>query len=100
MIIENLNNAEYLLVKAEKICEFLIDKKDYKIIQIKNQTEETSIDVTNQCLHSGCKYIIDSQGNICIQYKLCNILAKILNGEVDIDCIEFLAKAKFDVALY
>lgn len=100
MIINNLNNAEILLVKSDKVCEFLIDKRDYKIIQTKNMTERTNIDITDQCINVGCKYIIDRQGDIIIDYKIGNILAKILNSEVDMNCIEFLGELNFDVVFY
>ena len=99
MIINNLNNAEILLIKSDKICEFLIDKRDYKIIQTKNITEETNIDITDQCINVGCKYIIDPQGDITIDYKV-GVLAKILNSEVDMSCIEFLGNLNFDVVFY
>lgn len=86
MIINNLNNADILFVRSDKICEFMIDKQNYKIIQTKNMSEETNCDITNECINLGCKYIIDPQGNLFIKYKVGNILAKILNSEVDMDC--------------
>ena len=78
----------------------MIDKRDYKIIQTKNITEETNIDITDQCINVGCKYIIDPQGDITIDYKVGNVLAKILNSEVDMSCIEFLGNLNFDVVFY
>lgn len=100
MIINDFNNADILFVRSDKICEFMIDKQDYKIIQTRNMSEETNWDVTNKCINLGCKYTIDSQGNILIDYKVSNILAKILNSEVDMNCIEFLKNTNFDVEFY
>lgn len=98
MIIKNLNNADVIMAKVEGICEFLIDKENHRIIQTQHMTKEMEQDITTECINLGCKYLIDSQGNICVDYKIGNILSKILDNAVDMDCIQFFADHDFEIS--
>ena len=98
MIIKNLNNADVIMAKVEGICKFLIDKEGHRIIQTQHMTKEMEQDITTECINLGCKYLIDSQGNICVDYKVGNILVKILYNAVDMDCIQFFADHNFEVS--
>ena len=53
--------------------------------------------ITNECINLSCEYYIDSSGELRINYKVGNILSKILNNAVDIDCIQFFADNNFEV---
>lgn len=98
MMLKNINNAYVVIAKVRGVCEFVIDKQNHTIIQTKNIVGEMAQAVTDECINLGCKYLIDSQGNICVDYKIGNILTKILDNAVDMDCIKFFADHDFEIA--
>lgn len=98
MMLKNINNAYVVIAKVRGICEFVINKQNHTIVQTKNMVGEMAQDVTDECINLGCKYLIDSQGNMSVDYKIGNILTKILDNAVDMDCIKFFADYDFEIA--
>lgn len=97
MVIANINNAHIVIAKINSVCEFVINKTNYTIIQTQNMIGKIEQDITDKCINLGCKYLIDSHGNMFIDYKVGNILTKILNNAVDMDCIKFFADHDFEI---
>lgn len=96
-MIENINNAQFIIARSIDICEFCINKQDHTIIQTKTLVKCVEKDITDECINLGCKYIIDKHGNVIVDYKVGNILVKILNSAFDMDCIKFFADYNFDI---
>lgn len=99
-MIQNINAAKYVIARVTDICEFLINKDAYQIIQTQKMSKQIEEDITNKCLNLSCEYHINSLGEMCINYKIGNILSKILNNAVDMDCIQFFADNNFDIEFF
>ena len=100
MTSDDFDRASTIWIKFGVFCEFIIDKPKHKIVYKSDDAESIEQDVTNTCVQLDLEHKFNKQNNIFYNYNIGTILAKILNSEVDTDCIEFLENTNFDVEFY